>query len=276
MTHESLLALREKGKTQTQSAAAWRRGVVPTWGEVFLLCVAHMHGTRVRAAAPCALPLRAFPSWRLPGNEPCVTAQPRAALQQQRGPGDIRAQRQHRSTRAEIPGRMHQGEAGAETLRAPGKAAAQQCPELQRTSTAFAAGSPHAPAYTGSSKSCLQPPPFATLCPALPWGCGQPKPAHIRETPRRCSAKSTVLRKPRGRHVKPRRRFGAVPLLSVLICPARARSCLLPFSFVSLSPQCIVTVPRAEQLFSVVCTVCGEEPCSLAFFSVQFPCSVSE
>lgn len=40
---------------------------MPTWGEVFLLCVAHMHGTRARAAAPCALPLRAFPSWRLPG-----------------------------------------------------------------------------------------------------------------------------------------------------------------------------------------------------------------
>lgn len=36
--------------------------------------------------------------------------------------------------------------------------------------------------------------------------------------------------------------------------------------------------PQAEQLFSVVCAVCGKEPqpCSRAFFSVQFPCSVSE
>lgn len=135
-----------------------------------------------------------------------------------------------------------------------------------------------------SPHSCIhgqlqEPPAASSVCHPLPCaslGQRTAKTPHIRGTPRRCSAKSTVLRKPKGRHVKPRRGFGGVPLLSVLIRPARVRSCLLPFSFVSLSPQCIVTAPRAEQLFSVVCTVCGEEPCSLAFFSVQFPCSVSE
>lgn len=130
------------------------------------------------------------------------------------------------------------------------------------------------------TRAAQEPPAASSVCHPLPCASlGQvdsQNPTHIRGTPRRCSAKSTVLRKLRGRHVKPRRWFGGVPLLSVLICPARVRSCLLPFSFVSLSPQCIVTVPRAEQLFSVVCTVCGEEPCSLAFFSVQFPCLVSE